>query len=233
MAVKPSKSTSAGKRDSEASTSTSMNVTSEEDWETATAGVTFPPLIKIPALITRDFLSSESEDEEVSAGDLACKIMKDLELSDSEEEEKDKAVQKIEVEIRQTEEMMEKGEEEQETEMQQVSISMEIEEMLLDQRIAEEEQAIKELESKLVMAKQNELTCGGLALNMTWRLTPVSDISAPTGRQEWLDKLTQERKTDLKSHPDDPRTKLRCRKCGRRFVSTSYCVKNGCSKSKK
>ncbi len=229
MAVKPSKSTATREKDSEASTSRNMNMTSTEDWEAATVGVTFPPRIKIPALITRDFLSSESDTEEISAGELAYKIMKDLELSDSEEEENSKTVKKIEVEMGDAKTTIEK--EVQEI-IQPESEIMETEEVLLDQKIAEE-QAIKELESELQKVKSNtELTCGGFALSMPWRLIPVSEISIPTGRREWLDTITQERKTELKSHPSDPRTKLRCRKCGTRFVSTSYCIRNGCSKTK-
>ncbi len=205
----------------------------DEEWEKLTAGVTFPPLIKVPTLITRDFLSSDSESEEMSAGDLASKIMKDLELSDSEEE---KAVNKIETELSETETTAEEMETNQVT-MQQESGDIDLLEKEIDRKIAEEEQAIKELEGELQKVKEKqELTCGGLNLDMPWKLIPVSDVSVPTGRQEWLNKLAQEReatKGNVKLHRNDPRIKLKCRKCKKLFISTRLCAQNGCPKPTK
>jgi hypothetical protein len=231
LMVKPRNSTN-----EKAETITSKAVAnSEGEWEACIKGVTFPPLIKVPPLISREFLSSSSEEEmeETSAGDLACKIMKDLELSDSEGEENEKTVKKIDVEINETEAVIEKGVVQETNNLDSIMHQIiEAEERLLDEKIAEEEQAIKEIEAKLKNATENkELTCGGLELNMTWKLIPVSGISTPIGRREWLNTIAQEReegKGNMNCHRNDPRFKLKCRKCKKRFISTQLCAKNGC-----
>ncbi|XP_052122518.1 uncharacterized protein LOC127749228 [Frankliniella occidentalis] len=196
---------------------------------------------ELPPLVTREFLSSDSESEsehesaenkEESACEIAKRLVEEMKLTDSETEDKpeestnkssemETEVDKLEAEINRVDVEME------ESEIQEEMIA-EFEE--IDRKMEEEKIAIQELEEKLKKAREHknaEIVCGGLNLNMPWKLVPLT-LEKPTGRQEWLDDIIRQReieKGELKVHPNDPRKKVRCRKCNKRYHKASECNK--------
>lgn len=191
--------------------------------------------LELPPPVTREFLSSdsESEDERIekkaeSASEIAKKLAEEMRLTDSESEdetqeetinqgsEMEMEVDKLEAEIKKID-----------VELTTEEVEMELEEM--EKGIQKEEEAIKELERKLEEKQANkEIICGGLQLDLPWKLTPITVEAEPTGRKEWLNDIIRQReieKGELKVHPNDPRKKVRCRKCNKRYHKASECNK--------
>ncbi|KAK3924609.1 Ubiquitin-like protein ATG12 [Frankliniella fusca] len=177
-----------------------------------------PPLIKLPG------------PQRLSETLLPSSLIKDLELSDSDSENET-------IEVNESKYVSELSEEIEmlEVEINKVDVSSELEKEIseIDKRMELEIEAIKEIESRLEYVKIQKLptsTCdnkyGGMNLKMKWKLCPVSDIQLASGRREWINELYKSReqeKGNFRFHPDDPKQKLRCRKCRQRFHSAGQC----------
>ncbi|XP_052130276.1 hyaluronan mediated motility receptor-like [Frankliniella occidentalis] len=183
--------------------------------------------------MTREFLSSDSDTEsenetaekkEESA--TAKKLIEEMKLTDSESETEEKIQEKSEMdtEVEMLEAEINKIDVDMKTPEE---VDMELEEM--DNAMRKEEEAIKELERKIEEKRaEKEMICGGLKLDMQWKLVPLTLNIEPSGRQEWMDQIYKERdevKNTLKWHPNDPRKDARCRKCRQRYHTAKDCPK--------